>query len=259
MRSSNHLEQIKRRRKRLQMDFGLDPQNLVTVAALPQPAVDVEEVCQPLTMSMVPDIAVLPDPISPTPDVQSDQGDLTVEGFLRRSAQKMVSNQKTARTTIQLDKKTPGSNRTTYKTKRGRKLKLPANAKAAVRGTKTRRKTRLAEALSRAVILTHGDPSEAIQDSKSLRRNCRPLSFVTMNKFSSLQRRTTEDDDAILDSDSRNEDGLGSPSRKPRNGVRLRKPRTHKSNRSERFRDGHLPLVLVPVRDAEAAYSALFS
>lgn len=238
------------------MDFGLDPQDLVTVAALPQPAVDVEEVCQPLTMSMVPDIAVLPDP---TPDVQSDQGVLTVEGFLRRSAQKIVSNQKTVRTTIQLDKKTPGSNRTTYKTKRGRKLKLPVKAKDAVRGTKTRRKTRLAEALSRAVILTHGNPSEATQDPRLLRRNYRPLAFVTMNKFNSLQRRTTEDDDTILDSNSRNEDGLRSASREPRNGVRLRKPRTHKSNRSERPRDGHPPLVLVPVRDAEAAYSALFS
>lgn len=211
------------------MDFGLDSraQSPVTVAGLPQPTVDVEAVCQPLTMNMVPDITVLPQLTSPMPDLQSDHADLTVEGI------------------IQLDKKTSGPNRTTYKAKRGRKVKLPARTKAkvAVRGTKPRRKTRLAEALSRAAILTHGDPSEAIQDSSSLRRNCRPLAFVTMNKFCSPQRRATEDDDTILDPDSKNEDG-GPPD---------------KSSRLERPRDGHPPLVLVPVREAEAAYSALFS
>lgn len=211
------------------MDFGLDSraQGPVTVAGLSQPTVDVEAVRQPPTMNMVPDITVLPRLTSPTPDLQPDHADLTVEG------------------TIQLNKKTSGSNRTPYKAKRGCKVKLPARAKAkvAVRGTKPRWKTRLAEALSRAAILTHGDPSEAIQDSSSLRRNCRPLAFVTMNKFCSPQRRATEDDDTILDPDSKNEDG-GPPD---------------KSSRLERPRDGHPPLVLVPVREAEAAYSALFS
>lgn len=212
------------------MDFGLDSraQGPVTVAGLSQPTVDVEAVRQPPTMNMVPDITVLPRLTSPTPDLQPDHADLTVEGL-----------------TIQLNKKTSGSNRTPYKAKRGCKVKLPARAKAkvAVRGTKPRWKTRLAEALSRAAILTHGDPSEAIQDSSSLRRNCRPLAFVTMNKFCSPQRRATEDDDTILDPDSKNEDG-GPPD---------------KSSRLERPRDGHPPLVLVPVREAEAAYSALFS
>lgn len=249
------------------MDFGLDSraQGPVTVAGLPQPTVDVEAVCQPLTMNMVPDITVLPQLTSPMPDLQSDHADLTVEGFLRRPAQKTCSSQKKKAklTIIRLDKKTSGPNRTTYKAKRGRKVKLPARTKAkvAVRGTKPRRKTRLAEALSRAAILTHGDPSEAIQDSSSLRRNCRPLAFVTMNKFCSPQRRATEDDDTILDPDSKNEDG-GPPAntcREPRKGVRLCKPRVHKSSRLERPRDGHPPLVLVPVREAEAAYSALFS
>ncbi|KAI6129857.1 hypothetical protein EV401DRAFT_1926840 [Pisolithus croceorrhizus] len=254
---------IKRRRRRLQIDFKLDPQDLVTSTGPPQPAVDVEVICQPPTMNMVPDIAVLPEPTSPTPDVQSDQADLTVEGFLCRSARKTYSNRKkTRRATIHTDKKTSGSIRTTYKAKRGRRLKAPAKAKVAVRGTKIRRRTRLAEALSRAVISTHGDPSEAIQDPNVLRRNCRPLTFVTMNKFDSLQRRVTEDDDTIADSlDSRNEDGPQTTMwREPRNiGVRPCKPRARRSSRSERPRSGHLPLVLVPVREAEAAYSALFS
>ncbi|KAI6125076.1 hypothetical protein EDD16DRAFT_1559825 [Pisolithus croceorrhizus] len=253
---------IRRRRKRLQMDFESDPQDLVTSAGPPQPTVDVEVICQSPTMNMVPDIAVLPESTSPTPDVQSDQADLTVEGFLCRSARKTYLNQKSGRATIHTDKKTSGSIRTTYKAKRGRRLKTPAKAKVAVRGTKIRRRTRLAEALSRAVILTHGDPSEAIQDPNSLRRNCRPLTFVTVNKFDSLQRRATEDDDTIADSlDSRNEDVSQTTTwREPRNiGVRPCKPRAHRSGRSEGPRSGHLPLVLVPVREAEAAYSALFS
>lgn len=245
------------------MDFESDPRNLVTSTGSPQPAVDVEAICQPPTTNMVPDIAVLPEPTSPTPEVQLDQADLTVEGFLCRSTRKTHSNQKkTRRSPIHSDNKTSGSIRTTYKTKRGRRLKKPpANAKAAASGTKNRRRTRLAEALSRAVILTHGDPSEAIQDSQTLRRNCRPLTFVTMHKLDSLQRRATEDDDTIADSDSRNEDGPRTTmSREPRNvGVRPRKPRAHKPVRSDRPRSGHPPLVLVPVREAEAAYSALFS
>lgn len=258
----SRFKQIRRRRKRLQMDFESDPQDLVTSAGPPQPTVDVEVICQSPTMNMVPDIAVLPESTSPTPDVQSDQADLTVEGFLCRSARKTYLNQKSGRATIHTDKKTSGSIRTTYKAKRGRRLKTPAKAKVAVRGTKIRRRTRLAEALSRAVILTHGDPSEAIQDPNSLRRNCRPLTFVTVNKFDSLQRRATEDDDTIADSlDSRNEDVSQTTTwREPRNiGVRPCKPRAHRSGRSEGPRSGHLPLVLVPVREAEAAYSALFS
>ncbi|KAI5998877.1 hypothetical protein EDD15DRAFT_215706 [Pisolithus albus] len=262
MRSSIHVEQIKRRRKRLQMDFESDPRALVTSTGSPQPAVDVEAICQPLTTNMVPDIAVIPEPTSPTPEVQLDQADLTVEGFLCRSTRKTYSNQnKTRRTPIHSDDKTPGSIRTTYKTKRGRRWKPPAKAKAAASGTKNRRRTRLPEALSRAVILTHGDPSEAIQGSQTLRRNCRPLTFVTMHKLDSLQRRATEDDDTIADSDSRNGDGPRTTmSHEPRNiGVRPRKPRAHKPVRSDRPRSGHPPLVLVPVREVEAAYSALFS
>lgn len=253
---------IKRRRKRLQMDFESDPRALVTSTGSPQPAVDVEAICQPLTTNMVPDIAVIPEPTSPTPEVQLDQADLTVEGFLCRSTRKTYSNQnKTRRTPIHSDDKTPGSIRTTYKTKRGRRWKPPAKAKAAASGTKNRRRTRLPEALSRAVILTHGDPSEAIQGSQTLRRNCRPLTFVTMHKLDSLQRRATEDDDTIADSDSRNGDGPRTTmSHEPRNiGVRPRKPRAHKPVRSDRPRSGHPPLVLVPVREVEAAYSALFS
>lgn len=244
------------------MDLELDPRDLATSTGSLQAAVDVEVLCQPPTTNMVPDIAVLPEPTSPTPEVQSDQADLTVEGFLCRSTRKTYSNQKkTRRTPIHSNNKTSGPIRTTYKAKGGRRTKPPAKAKVAACGTKTRRRTRLAEALSRAVILTHGDPSEAIQDSQTLRRNCRPLTFVTMHKFDSLQRRATEDDDTIADSDSRNEDGpRTTTSREPRNvGVRPRKPRAHKPIRSDRPRSGHLPLVFVPVREAEAAYSALFS
>lgn len=234
MRPSN---QIARKRKRRPLD-GVDLSDLVTVG-LPR-----------LTVDETHPVASTPRAFSP--DARGDT-DLTVEGFLRRSCEKPHRTYKKRKlAAAQLSERAPHA----YKQTRGL-ISTSSTAK-----TLTGRRP-LIETLARTIALTEGHPSESIEDPHTITR--RPLSFVTITKFVTPPRKKGRwDDDEIHGSNpcdsSKTPKGLSEkhvcrasrgPRKQPQRGVRSFRHRT--------FQDGRAPLDFVPVRDAEAAYSALFS
>lgn len=254
---------IKRRRKRTELvSEHADLRDLVTVG-LPQCTV-IEDARDPLfseSNSMIPDIAVLPDadvdfPSSSTPShvrQTTPPSLLTVEDFLSKSAKKPLwTSQSKGPVTAQLCRREMESKSDAYKPR------VKQGAKQGHHVSKTTRvkakKARLAEKLYRAVVFTHGDPLESIEDPDTLTR--RPLAFVTRNKFTTPPRVAEEDD--ITDGfDSRN-DMHSSKTSVHRTLQRSCRRIARKSGCHGKQPNGCSPLNFVPFRQAEAAYSQLF-
>jgi len=253
--------QIKRRRKRTELvSEHVDLRDLVTVG-LPQCMVDIEDARGPLLSDMIPDIAVLPDSADvdfPPSSIPSHVREttpptlLTVEDFLSKSTKKLPQSR--GPVTAQLSKRAKSD--AYNKPRRKRDAKHEHHVSKTTRAKE--KKARLAEKLYRAVVLTHGDPLESIEDPDTLGR--RPLTFVTKNKFTTPPRVAEED--AITDgSDSRNDvhSSKTSVHRTLQVGRRSCRRAAHsKFGRPGKQPNGYSPLSFVPFRQAEVAYSQLF-
>ncbi|KAL4066888.1 hypothetical protein J3A83DRAFT_4374974 [Scleroderma citrinum] len=251
---------IKKRRKRAALDIEhTDPRDLVTVG-LPQCVADIEDACEPLVWNMTPDITILPD--SKSSFISSHATEtipatlLTVEDFLNEPAKNPPRVYRRRLATAQPHRQGVGLRSNAYKLRKRRDVKnrfqLPSTT------TSKTKKMRLMERLYRAVVLTHGDPSESIQDPDTL--TPRPLTFVTINKFTTPPRAREEDDIMIDESYSRNDmfSSKTSMQRVLQDRRCSRRPVAHRPARPGRQADRCSPLDFVPVTEAEAAYSQLF-
>lgn len=246
---------IKRRRKRTELvSEHVDLRDLVTVG-LPQCMVDIEDARGPLLSDMIPDIAVLPDSADvdfPSSSIPSSVREttpptlLTIEDSLSKSTKKLPQSR--GLVTAQLCKRAKSD--AYNKPRRKRDAKHEHHVSKTTRAKE--KKARLAEKLYRAVVLTHGDPLESIEDPDTLGR--RPLTFVTKNKFTTPPRVAKED---VIRNDVHS--SKTSVHRTLQVGWRSCRRAAHsKSGGPGKQPNGCSPLSFVPFRQAEVAYSRLF-
>ena len=235
-----------------------DPRDLVTIGLdLQCMSVDtIEDEREPSFSNIVPEIAVISDSdvdfqssIEITPPTL-----LTVEGFLSKSATKPPRTCQSRRlATAQNRRRKTASKSGAYKLRERRNVEhrrcIPRTTRAKLK------KTRLAEKLYRAVVLTHGDPLESIEDPDTLGR--RPLTFVTINKFTTPPRAAIKKDDIA---DAPNDVYTSKTSVQPvsQDSQHSRGRSSHRSARPMKQPGRCSPLDFVPYRQAEAAYSQLF-
>ena len=105
----------------------------------------------------------------------------------------------------------------------------------------------------RAAVLTDGDPLDTLVDGAGISHTRRPLKFVPFNKFASSfgpdLARDVEPSDL-----GRGEDAM-LPARRLGDPSDLKPHRHHHRSSSSHSRT---PLCLVPLREAEIAYSLMF-
>lgn len=187
---------------------------------------------------------VFTEPLEPPNPGASSENIITVERFLRYSVQ-------TVRKTKQV---VPGS--VSLRRPRAYSRKHPTERRTPVRKVlevvkQPKRSSRIAKALFRATVLTDGDPRDTLVDSAGISLTRRPLKFVPFNKFASPFRLGQPDSVGPFD-----------PSREEDTMVHTRRI----GDTSDSKAHYHLPssshprtpLYLVPLREAEAAYSAIF-
>jgi hypothetical protein len=228
---------LKRKRRRLRT---LDAQETEAVVTL-NPASDVGH-----HSGLVPEISVLLEPATsspahpdnpepPSPEASSENV-LTVERFLRRSVQTDPRTKQAVSGTVSMRKsraythQRPAERRTTRVRKVTKAPKRP------------RESSRIAQTLFRAAVLTDGDPLDSLVDGAGISLTRRPLIFVPFNKFA--PPLGPGETDSVEPSDL----GRGEPP--------VRHTRRH-GNTSDTSHP-RVPLCLVPLREAEAAYSVMF-
>lgn len=201
---------------------------------------------------LIPEISVLPEPATSSPGALPDNPEppspepssekvVTVKRFLRRSAQTLPRTKQAVPDTVSQTKPRaythyrPAERRTT------RVLKVTKTPKRL-------RESRIAKTLFRAAVLTDGDPLDTLVDGAGISLTRRPLKFVPFNKFA------TPPGPGQTDS--------AEPSNLGRGGdpVPHTRRRGNTSNLKQHHRTSHprAPLCLVPLREAEAAYSVMF-
>lgn len=111
--------------------------------------------------------------------------------------------------------------------------------------------SRIAKTLFRATVLTDGDPLDTLMDGAGISLTRRPLKFVPFNKFAS-PFRLGQTNSAEPSDPGRGGDTL-LHTRRLGDTSDLKAHHHHSSSSYPRT-----PLDLVPLRDAEAAYSVMF-
>lgn len=186
---------------------------------------------------MLPDTPVPP---SPGPEACS-QGVITVEKFLR-------SVQTPPRT------KQRASGATSLRKPRAyiRRRRITPVRNAVGVPKRPKESSGIAAALYRAAVLTDGNPLDSLADGAGVSLSRRPLKFVPFNKFAdSLEldpARTTKPSDV-----DRGENAV----------LHIRRCRGHTSDLKAHHHHSssshpRTPLFLVPLREAEVAYSSMF-
>lgn len=201
-----------------------------------------------LHSGLIPKIAVLSEPgtSSPTfpdnPDpptsAVSSESIITVEQFLRRGVQTPRRTKQAVSSNVSLKKSRaythhrPPERRTACARQVTKVVKQP------------REPSRIAKALFRAAILTDGDPLDTLVDGAGVTHTRRPLKFVPVNKFSTPCRPSQ------------------AQSFEPSNVGRVDGPvHTRRLGNTSGFKQHHhsrAPLYMVPLQEAEVAYSAMF-
>ena len=230
---------MRRKRKRLRTR---DAQEAEQVVSLEQ-AIDPQ-----LHSGLIPEIAALPEPLTSSPALQGNQeyprpeasseDIITVERFLRCSAQITSKTKQAVPDGTSLRKSSAYSDHrpAERRTKRVRKV-----ARAPKR---PRESSRIAKTLFRAAVLADGDPLDALVDDAGISHTRRPLKFVPVNKFATpVETNSTEP--SHLDQ--------GDPAMRTRchDHAPVLKQHQHTSRTRK-------PLCLVPLQEAEAAYSVIF-
>ena len=192
---------------------------------------------------LIPEIAVLPEPATsspafadnpepPSPEVFSEDI-VTVERFLRYSAQAVPRTKQIV----------PWRKPRAYTRHRPAKRRETSVQRATKAPKRPQEPSRIANALFRAAVLTDGDPLDTLVDGAGISRTRRPLKFVPFNKFTAPF-------------------GPGEPnSVVPSHFSPI--PHTRRHGNTSNLKQHHgshppVPLYLVPLREAEAAYSVMF-
>ncbi|KAH7884314.1 hypothetical protein F5I97DRAFT_1929195 [Phlebopus sp. FC_14] len=235
--------------------------------------------------NMIPEIAVLSQPTSSSvadplrsesPSVGSV---ITIDKFLRQSVEKPLRTYRkmTPRVANSIGENVALPRKSAYmrnKAPRARRKRVETAAVEQQKRVKTKKRknmTRLAESLSRAAVLAHGDPSDCLMDGHSRSRTRRPLLFEPFNKFSALTSRGkplssnigVEHSSELQYFASGSHNLTCSPpvsfqKQSSCSGRSLRNACHHKKTRKGATRDGRVPLMFVPLQEAEAAYSLKF-
>ena len=235
---------MRRKRKRLQT---LEAQETEAVVSLDK-ASDVGH-----HSGLIPEISVLPElatsspalPDSPEPPSleASSEHVVTVERFLRRSAQTVPRTKQAVPGTVSLTKPRaythhrPAKRRTTRVRKVTKAPKRPREPSP-----------RIAKALFRAAVLTDGDPLDTLVDGAGISLTRRPLKFVPFNKFATPLGPGQTDS-----AEPSNLGCGGDPVLHTRRHGNTSKLKQHHHTSHPRA-----PLCLVPLQEAEAAYSVMF-
>lgn len=234
---------MKRRRKRLRT---LDAQETEAVVSLDQ-ASDVGH-----HSGLIPEISVLPEPATSSPALPDDpeppspeassENVLTVERFLRRSVQTVPRTKQAVPGAVSLRKSRAYTHQRPAERRATRVRKVTKVSK------RPRESSRIAKTLFRAAVLTDGDPLDTLVDGAGISLTRRPLKFVPFNKFTAPLG--PEQTDSVEPSHFGRGEGPVPHTRRHGNTSDL-KQHHHTSH-------PRVPLCLVPLREAEAAYSVMF-
>lgn len=235
--------QFKRKRIRLRT---LDPQEMEAVLSLNQASE------ARIHSELVLETAALPEPSTPSPALPDNPGPpspetsseniITIERFLRRSVQTVPTTKKALPDGVSLKKSRAYTHRRATERRAMRERNVTKMLK------RPRESSRIAKSLFRAAVLTNGDPLDALVDDAGISLTRRPLKFVPFNKFATPSRP------GQTDSVERSDLGRGEdPMQRTRRHGKASNLKQHLPTSQLR-----VPLCLVPLQEAEAAYSVMF-
>ncbi|KAF8442479.1 hypothetical protein L210DRAFT_3536761 [Boletus edulis BED1] len=234
-----------RKRKRLRT---LDARETEAVGTL-------EQASDPrLHSGLIPEITALPEPATSSPaspkklehtsPKASSDNIVTVEKFLRRGVQTAPRTKQAGPGSVSLRKSRA------YTHRRPAERGTTRDRKATKVPKRSRESSRIANALFRAAILTDVDPLDTLVDDAGISHSRRPLKFVPLNKFTSpVESGPTK---PIEPSQLGRGESKDPVSHTRRHG--------HTSGPKQHHHAPHarVPLPLVPLQEAEAAYSVIF-
>ncbi|KAF8558157.1 hypothetical protein OG21DRAFT_1481682 [Imleria badia] len=231
---------FKRKRKRLRR---LDAQDTEAVAPLDQVG------GAQLHSRLIPGIAVLPEPSTsspafpdnpepPSPEASSENI-ITVETFLRCSVQTAPRTKQAVSDAVSLKKSRAYTHHRATERRTTRVRKVPK---------RPRESSRIAKTLFRAAVLTDGDPLDTLVDDARISHTRRPLKLVPFNKFATPFRPGQTDSVECSDLGHGEDPVLHTRRHGNASDVKQHHPTSHP----------RVPLYLVPLQEAEAAYSVMF-
>ncbi|KAF8839627.1 hypothetical protein BDN67DRAFT_1003531 [Paxillus ammoniavirescens] len=266
---------IKRKRKRLCRREEDTATDVLPPLSAPHPVDTATEEVVSLHSDLIPEIAILTEPdsslefpshtnVDPEPPVDWFQKFLTVEEFLRRSIEKSTGTQGKKKHLISSlsgwDARTRPRTYVYKSAVKPRTQLVGAIVKQPKQPKKQNMAARMSETLFRAAVLAHGDPLDSLMHTSASFCTRRPLEFVPFNKFTTylpssvLPVQPAES----LEADPVKTAGLDTSTSATSSLLRPKISHKPKTNRHRNPSDTRRPLVFVPLREAEVAYSIKF-